>query len=137
MKTDIYYFSGTGNSLTVAKKISNKIDHSEIISIPHVVSKSKPVTGEIIGIVCPIYFHNMPHIVADFIKKIKDTKYVFMVYAQPSVCMFICTLNELEPLAISSVRIMAASQPISFPPYSSGITVPKKPSSPIGFITSS
>ena len=81
MKTDIYYFSGTGNSIAIAQNLSKKMEHSTIISIPHVMNKANNITGEIIGIVCPIYFHNMPHIVRDFIKKIQDAKYLFMVYA--------------------------------------------------------
>jgi hypothetical protein len=55
-----------------------------------------------------------------------------MVKAQPRVCILICTRRELETRAISSVTIMAASQPMSSPSYFSGITVPKKPSSPMG-----
>ncbi len=81
MKTDIYYFSGTGNSLDVAQNISNKIEHSNIISIPHVINNANNITGEIIGIVCPIYFCNVPYIVRDFIKKIEKVEYLFMVYA--------------------------------------------------------
>ncbi len=81
MKTDIYYFSGTGNSLAIARKLSEKLEHSGIISIPQVINKANDITGEIIGIVCPIYFHNMPHIVRDFVKKIKKVKYLFVVYA--------------------------------------------------------
>jgi hypothetical protein len=45
------------------------------------MNNTHTITGEIIGIVCPIYFYNMPHIVRDFIKKIQDAKYLFMVYA--------------------------------------------------------
>ncbi len=81
MKTEIYYFSGTGNSLNVAQNLSKKFEHSEIISIPHVINKTNNITGEIIGIVCPIYFHNMPSIIRDFVKKIKEVKYLFIVYA--------------------------------------------------------
>ena len=81
MKTDIYYFSGTGNSLTIAQNLSKKIEYSKIISIPLVINKANNITGEIIGIVCPIYMHNIPCIVVDFIKKIKEAKYLFMVYA--------------------------------------------------------
>jgi hypothetical protein len=51
--------------------------------------------------------------------------------------MLIWTRSELDARAISSVMIIAASQPIPFPPYSSGITVPNRPSSPIGLTASS
>ncbi len=81
MKTDIYYFSGSGNSLNIAQNLSKRIENSKIISIPHLINKADNITGEIIGIVCPIYFNNMPHIVHDFIKKITEAKYLFMVYA--------------------------------------------------------
>ena len=80
MKTEIYYFSGTANSLSVAQNLGKKLDNSKIISIPRVINNANYITGEIIGIVCPIHMHNMPHIVRDFIKKIKEVKYLFMVY---------------------------------------------------------
>ena len=81
MKTDVYYFSGTGNSLWVAQKISEKIEDSELISIPKAVNTKEGIKGEIIGIVCPIYMYNIPLIVADFIRKIESAEYIFLVYA--------------------------------------------------------
>ena len=81
MKTDIYYFTGTGNSLAVAQKIANKIENSTIYSIPQVTNKQKSIKGNLIGIVCPIYMYNIPHIVADFISTIKSADYIFLVYA--------------------------------------------------------
>lgn len=81
MKIDIYYFSGTGNSLFVAKKIVEKFEGSELISIPKVVNKKVGIKGEVIGIVCPIYMYNIPLIVADFIRKIESAEYIFLVYA--------------------------------------------------------
>jgi len=81
MKTDIYYFSATGNSLWIARKIAEKIEDAELISIPAVIDQAPGITGEVIGIVCPIYMYNVPHIVADFIGKIAGAEYVFFVYA--------------------------------------------------------
>ncbi len=81
MTTEIYFFSGSGNSLNIAQNLSRKIDHAKLISIPHVIDNVNGITGDIIGIVCPIYFRNMPYIVRDFIKKIKEVNYIFMVYA--------------------------------------------------------
>lgn len=80
MKTDIYYFSGSGNALYVAKKLKEHITNSEMKSIPKVID-SESFKGVSIGIVCPIYYHNLPHIVADFIKKVVQAKYVFIVFA--------------------------------------------------------
>ena len=82
MKTDVYYFSGTGNSLWVAQKISEKIEDSELISIPKVVNKKEGIKGEIIGIVCPIYMYTILLIVADFIKIVS-----FQLYLLPALLL--------------------------------------------------
>ncbi len=80
MKRTLYYFTGTGNSLSIAKKINSKLDSSEIVSIP-TTSNDTEISGETIGIICPIYMYNMPHIVADFIKKLRKVNYLFFIFA--------------------------------------------------------
>jgi ferredoxin len=79
LRTNIYYFSGTGNSLFIAKKIQEKIDYCDLISIPTVIGR-KSFSEEVIGIVCPIYMYNAPHIVVDFISRIKKADYIFFVF---------------------------------------------------------
>lgn len=79
MKTKLYYFSGSGNCLAIAKSLHNKLESSELISIPKAMNE-KEINGDTIGIIAPIYMHNMPHIVADFIAKIKSASYIFFVY---------------------------------------------------------
>ena len=80
MKTNIYYFSGTGNSLFVAKKIKERIEDCDLISIPSVI-KNESFTEEVMGIVCPIYMYNAPYVVVDFISRIKKADYIFFVFA--------------------------------------------------------
>ncbi|MDD5766640.1 MAG: EFR1 family ferrodoxin [Candidatus Marinimicrobia bacterium] len=81
MGTEIYYFTGTGNSLFVAKTIAEKIGDSKVISIPKVIKQDTIDVSGMVGIVCPIYMYNMPLIVVDFIKKIKRPEYLFIVFA--------------------------------------------------------
>ncbi len=81
MKSGIYYFSGTGNSLSVAGKISAGLKECGLFPIPRVMKEEKDVQGEVIGIVCPIYMHNMPLIVAEFIGRIKRADYLFFVFS--------------------------------------------------------
>ena len=100
MKTDVYYFSGTGNSLWVAQKISEKIEDSELISIPKVVNKKEGIKGEIIGIVCPIY--TIPLIVADFIKIVS-----FQLYLLPALSLG----YEVAFLSIFMVKLKTNSKP--------------------------
>jgi ferredoxin len=83
-KVEIYYFSGTGNSLVVARDIAGKID-GKLISIPSVIDRESIETdADVIGIVFPVYhaiFDGMPLIIEKFAGKMKnlDSKYIFAV----------------------------------------------------------
>lgn len=81
MAADIYYFTGTGNSLAIARQIGAKIKNTKLISIPQAMSQEPIDVEDILGIVCPIYMYNIPWLVADFITKIKSAPYIFLVFA--------------------------------------------------------
>ena len=84
MSTEIYYFSGTGNSLVVARDIAGKTD-GKLISIPSVMNNYSITTdADVIGIVFPVYhavFDGMPLIISRFVRKMEniDSKYIFAV----------------------------------------------------------
>ena len=82
MNAEIYYFSGTGNSLIVAKDIAEKTS-GKLISIASIIkNKSIKTNANIIGIVFPLYFiDNYPLIIEQFIQKIDDiqSKYIFAI----------------------------------------------------------
>ncbi len=83
-KTEIYYFSGTGNSLVVARDIAEKME-GNLISIPSMMDKERIKTdADIIGIVFPVYYLgtvNIPLVVQRFVMKLDEisTKYIFAV----------------------------------------------------------
>ena len=82
MKTTIYYFSATGNSLFVAKKFVEKLGDCQLISIASEIKKEKiDSTSETIGFVFPLYFSGLPFLVNEFIKKINLTNagYIFAI----------------------------------------------------------
>jgi ferredoxin/flavodoxin len=84
MNSEIYYFSGTGNSLVVARDIAEKIK-GNLISIPSQMDKDEIITdADVIGIIFPVYYvglANIPLIVQQFIMKLDKirTKYIFAV----------------------------------------------------------
>lgn len=71
----IFYFSGTGNSLDVAKQMAEHCDDS-IISIAEEMKKGKVIyeysldEGEAVGFVYPVYAWGPPLMVTDFIDKL-------------------------------------------------------------------
>ncbi|CAI3546761.1 EFR1 family ferrodoxin [Clostridium neonatale] len=72
----LFYFTGTGNSLYVAKNIYDKP-----ISIPQIINREKlSFRDESIGIVSPVYGHEVPPMVKEFLKKSTfDTEYFYMI----------------------------------------------------------
>ncbi|MDO9577038.1 MAG: EFR1 family ferrodoxin [Candidatus Cloacimonadales bacterium] len=77
----IFYFTGSGNSLTIAKRIDEKIEDCEVIQVKSSLDFSKPIAAEILGFVFPVYAWGMPVMFKEFIQKIKIEKadYVFVV----------------------------------------------------------
>lgn len=81
-RTEIYYFSGTGNSLFVAKAIQNRIPNSVIIPIVSLLNNDVIKTdGKIIGIVFPVHALSIPIAVKHFMMKLEmqSAEYIFAV----------------------------------------------------------
>jgi ferredoxin len=81
MTTGIYYFSGTGNSLKVARDLADELKDAELISIAKTGGSVPNPEYEKIGIVFPVYMWGVPLIVSDFLKKLKNSKSYFFAVA--------------------------------------------------------
>lgn len=78
-KAEIYYFSGTGNSLAVARDVARQLN-AEVIPVAPLVERESIDSGaDIIGFVFPIYDFKPPRVVDSFISRLAniDTKYLF------------------------------------------------------------
>ena len=71
MKTIIYWFSGTGNSLAVAKELAKSCGDAELVSIARVFRKPPP-SAERIGLVFPVYAFCPPALVSRFVEKVAN-----------------------------------------------------------------
>jgi len=72
----IFYFTATGNSLAVAKRIGGTL-----ISIPKVIdSVDIHYKDDVIGVVFPVYWWNLPKLVRRFFDKVSfEADYVFAI----------------------------------------------------------
>ena len=78
MKHKIFFFTGTGNSLWVARVLSSRLGKSEIIPILK-PSMDAIKESETIGVVFPVYMHRVPYLVADLIKALPELNYLYAV----------------------------------------------------------
>lgn len=81
MKTNLFYFSATGNSLILARDLAAALPEAQLFSIPQVIHGEPDLDADTIGLVFPVYYCGLPRIVSDFIKKLDPDKikYLFAV----------------------------------------------------------
>jgi ferredoxin len=82
MKTTLYYFSATGNSLKVTKDLGSLLGNAEVVAIPREVKKTEIRSdADTVGIVFPVFAFGLPTMVAEFCRKLtaKSGAYVFGV----------------------------------------------------------
>jgi len=70
LKNIIFYFTGTGNSLKVAKDIANKLPLCEVEPMAKHSGDLQRVQYEQIGFVFPVYGGGLPNTVREFIHKL-------------------------------------------------------------------
>ncbi len=89
----VFYFTGTGNSLYAAKQLDR-----EFVSIPQIIhNDSLEYEADKIGIVCPVYGHEMPEMVREFLKKaVFKTDYFYIVLTYGNIHGGAAELAETE-----------------------------------------
>ena len=81
MKTEIYYFTGTGNSYIVAKDIADRLN-GDLLPVKGTENKERIIlNADITGIVFPAYYMHLPRIIERFVYKLDnlENKYLFAV----------------------------------------------------------
>jgi NAD-dependent dihydropyrimidine dehydrogenase PreA subunit/flavodoxin len=82
MSTEIYYFSGTGNSLHVAKELQKRIPETELIPIVSLLNNDIiKSSAKTVGIVFPVHALTIPIAVKKFLMKIdlNSAEYIFAI----------------------------------------------------------
>lgn len=110
MNYEIFYFSGTGNSLKIAKDMANELGDSQIKKIK---SPLENLTfGENIGVVFPVYMFGMPNAVKTFLERLESVKRIFVIVSHggmPGVALSqakdIISRKNIEILGLYSVKM--------------------------------
>ncbi len=110
MNTAIYYFSGTGNSLSTAQTLQKEIPNCELHPIVGCLMK-KPVhiKTQRIGIVFPIHFMNIPRVVREFLNEVifEDPQYTFVVVTGANPKYGNCLAQVKKLLSQTQVKLNA------------------------------
>jgi ferredoxin len=79
--TLIFYFTGTGNSLFIAKALANELGNTEIIRIKGNMNVRNINEVSRIGFVFPVYYGGLPSLLSKLLSKLKNLQdlYIFAV----------------------------------------------------------
>jgi len=99
MRTIIYYYTSTGNSLYLAREINSALKTSgELVSMGNISEYEVPYSdADIIGFVYPAYSMYMPWIAEKFVRRleIKQDTYIFAVVTYAKYERSIARLNAV------------------------------------------
>lgn len=81
MGTSLFYYTGTGNSLWVARQLAANLKDTELVSLNAAKTPSAKMDSERVGIVFPVHMWGLPHRVRDFALGMaaEQDKYYFAV----------------------------------------------------------
>ena len=72
MKSVIYYFTGTGNTLAIARALAAELGDTKLIPLRRAISpRGISVDADVVGIAFPVYFMDMPSLVRQFVQQIR------------------------------------------------------------------
>ncbi len=101
MNTDIYFFTGTGNSFWVAKKLSEKLENANLIPIVTLDKGTVRLAADTVGLVFPVHIWGVPKLIIDFVNRLdtNSTKYYFALAVNAG--QVAATLIQLKQLFLS------------------------------------
>ncbi len=79
-KSVIYYFTGTGNTLAVARDLAQELGGTNLIPLRRAMQLGGVVTGaDCVGIAFPVHFLDMPALVRRFVQNLRfsGTPYIY------------------------------------------------------------
>ena len=84
----IYYYTGSGNSLAIARKIAEKIGNCDLVRVSSKLDISAHIEADKLGFVFPVYAWGMPVLFREFVRSLmlKKAGYVFVVADYAGSC---------------------------------------------------
>jgi ferredoxin len=100
MPDRIFYFTGTGNSLFIARRLSERFPDFRLTPVAaHAAEPRIDIGGAAVGFVFPAYYGGLPNIIRRFVKKLafQGEPYIFCVVtaAYPWSCFALHQMKNL------------------------------------------
>lgn len=116
MSRIIYYFTGTGNSLKVARDLAKKLGSTHLVPIALLMDKETiHVSADQAGIVCPVYMWGLPLIVVDFVSRLEVIGEPYLFGIVTFGALQGATLKQLDRLLAAKGHRLSAGFGVQMP----------------------
>lgn len=115
MHTTIFYYTGTGNSLWVARELAEQLGETELVSIPKHLNGLETVHSKTIGLVFPVHMWGVPAAIVRFVRTLSGLQpdYVFAVAINGG--QVAATLMQLKKIMAENNLTLAAGFEVMMP----------------------
>ena len=113
MRTAIYYYTGTGNSLWAARKVGRELKDARIGSMRRATPEKND--SEAVGLVFPVHIWGLPRRVIDFVGRLPAGKSKYYFALAVNAGQVAGTLAQLEKLMRARGLTLAAGYDIVMP----------------------
>jgi ferredoxin len=116
MNRIIYYFTGTGNSLKVARDLAKELGSTHLVPIASLMDKETVhVSADQAGIVCPVYMWGLPLIVVHFVSSLVLTGSPYLFGIVTFGGLQGATLKQLDRLLAAKGQQLSAGFGVHMP----------------------
>jgi ferredoxin len=115
MKTVIYYYTGTGNSLWTARLLAAELDDAEVQPMVRVIRDGVAPEADVVGMVFPVHSWGVPSLVIQFLKVIRENPARYYFACAVNAGQVSRTLVQLQKLMLSYGLSLSAGFDIALP----------------------
>ncbi len=115
MNTTLFYYTGTGNSLWVARSLAKSLGEAEVVSISGWLKDKQPITSKVVGVVFPVHMWGVPAPIIRFIRELKALSPDYLFAVAVDAGQVANTLIQLKGLCRQNGLKLSAGWEIQLP----------------------
>jgi ferredoxin len=115
MNASLYYYTGTGNSLWIARMLARELGDARTIPVSRISSDTIEIRGDAVGIIFPVHIWGVPHPVITFVNALisDSSRYYFAVAVNAG--QVAATLLQLKKLMDAKGLTLSSGFEIAMP----------------------
>lgn len=115
MKTTLFFYTGTGNSLWVARQLSKELGETDLVPMVQCDVDELHVQSESIGLVFPVHIWGVPSPVINFVKRLVADKSKYLFALAVNAGQVARTLIQLKELMADNSLDLSSGYEICMP----------------------